>query len=178
MVQDVDDRAALEVDYDGSVARRPPPTPIIDTDYLSRYTHRVAISNSRLLTMDARGVTFRWKDYRARAKASGNGWIKAMTLPTDEFIRRFLLHVLPDGFHRIRHYGLFASAVRGSNIERIRTLLAPETKSNQPAPVETGKADDRPRCRCCGGIMTITETFARGSLPRTWSAAPIRIDTS
>ncbi|MFG1243895.1 IS91 family transposase [Xanthobacter sp. V7C-4] len=147
--------------------------------YLSRYTHRVAISNSRLLAMDDRGVTFRWKDYRARAKASGNGWIKAMTLPADEFIRRFLLHVLPDGFHRIRHYGLFASAVRAANIDRIRALLGAETQSTQPASsAEQGEADERPRCRCCGGPMIIIETFARGSLPRIWSAEPIRIDSS
>ena len=105
-------------------AKRPFAGPAAVLAYLSRYTHRVAISNSRLLVMDDRGVTFRWKDYRARAKATGDSWIKAMTLPADEFIRRFLLHVLPDGFHRIRHYGLFAGAVRAANIDRIRALLA------------------------------------------------------
>src|SRR3954465_9934116 len=93
--------------------------------YLSRYTHRVAIANSRLLALDDPGVTFRWKDYRARNGATGRAWIKTMTLRADEFIRRFLLHVLPDGFHRIRHYGLFASSQRAANIARIRSLLAP-----------------------------------------------------
>jgi len=83
---------------------------------LSCYTHRVAIANSRLLALDERGVTFRWKDYRARAGARGHEWIKTMTLPANEFIRRFLLPVLPDGFHRIRHSGLFASATRVANI--------------------------------------------------------------
>lgn len=161
-------------------AKRPFAGPAAVLAYLSRYTHRVAISNSRLLAMDDRGVTFRWKDYRARAKAVGNGWIKAMTLPVDEFIRRFLLHVLPDGFHRIRHYGLFASAVRAANIEKIRALLQAEAQeeSTQPTPSAEGKADEPPRCRCCGGIMAIIETFTRGSLPRTWSAEPIRIDSS
>ncbi|MEP9356242.1 IS110 family transposase [Xanthobacter sp. KR7-65] len=105
-------------------AKRPFAGPAAVLAYLSRYTHRVAISNSRLLAMDDRGVTFRWKDYRARAKATGDSWIKAMTLPADEFIRRFLLHVLPDGFHRTRHYGLFAGAIRAANIDRIRALLA------------------------------------------------------
>lgn len=161
-------------------AKRPFAGPAAVLAYLSRYTHRVAISNSRLLSMDDRGVTFRWKDYRAQAETSGDGWIKTMTLPADEFIRRFLLHVLPDGFHRIRHYGLFASAVRAANIERIRALLA---KEEEPAQRGEPSADEKkeraaPRCRCCGGTMTIVETFARGSLPRTWSAEPIRIDSS
>jgi hypothetical protein len=89
--------------------------------YLARYTHRVAISTSRLIARDDKGVTFRWKDYRAWGKAPGTAFIKTMTLPAGEFIRRFLLHVLPDGFHRIRHYGLFASAVRATNIARLRT---------------------------------------------------------
>ncbi len=102
-----------------------------------------------------------------------------MTLPADEFIRRFLLHVLPNGFHRIRHHGLFASAGRAANITQIRALLKAKTESAHPAPsVEQEKADERPRCPCCGGLMTIIETFARGSLPRTWSADPIRVDSS
>jgi hypothetical protein len=163
-------------------AKRPFAGPAAVLAYLSRYTHRVAISNSRLLSMDDRGVTFRWKDYRARAKTSGNGWIKTMTLPADEFIRRFLLHVLPDGFHRIRHYGLFASAVRAANIERVRALLVDQQVRASPegaTPAETIRPEAMLRCPCCAGIMTIIETFARGSAPKTWPAsASIRIDTS
>ena len=95
-------------------AKRPFAGPKAVLAYLSRYTHRVAISNSRLIRFDDRGVTFRWKDYRARGKAPGKAWIKPMTLAADEFIRRFLLHVLPSGFHRIRHYGFFASPGRAA----------------------------------------------------------------
>ena len=84
-------------------AKRPFAGPKAVLAYLSRYTHRVAISNSRLIRLDDKGVTFQWKDYRARGKAPGKAWIKPMTLEADEFIRRFLLHVLPSGFHRIRH---------------------------------------------------------------------------
>src|SRR6185436_10654626 len=88
--------------------------------YLSRYTHRVAISNRRLVAFDQQGVTFKYKDYRADGRAR----YKTMTLTTDEFIRRFLIHVLPNGFHRIRHYGLFANGNRAANIARARELLA------------------------------------------------------
>src|SRR6202012_5617256 len=85
--------------------------------YLSRYTHRVAIANSRLITFDKQGVTFKWKDYRIE----GRDRYKHMTLATDEFIRRFLIHVLPKGFHRIRHYGLLANGTRAANIAHART---------------------------------------------------------
>ena len=88
--------------------------------YLSRYTHRVAISNRRLISADETGVTFKWKDYRIE----GPGRYKTMTLSTHEFIRRFLMHVLPKGVHRIRHYGLFANGNRAANIARARELLA------------------------------------------------------
>jgi Putative transposase len=88
--------------------------------YLSRYTHRIAIANSRLVVFDGERVTFKWKDYRAKADAR----YKLMTLDADEFIRRFLIHVLPDGFHRIRHYGLFANANRADNIALARRLLS------------------------------------------------------
>ncbi|MCJ8145268.1 IS91 family transposase [Ancylobacter sp. A5.8] len=163
-------------------AKRPFAGPAAVLTYLSRYTHHVAISNSRLLSMDERGVTFRWKDYRARTKATGDGWIKAMTLSADEFIRRFLLHVLPDGFHRIRHYGLFASAVRAANIDRIRALLVDQQERASPEiapPAETIPPEATLRCRCCAGIMTIIETFAWGSAPKTWpTRTSIRIDTS
>ena len=97
--------------------------------YLSRYTHRVAISNCRLIAFDQNGVTFRYKDYRADGRAR----YKLMTLATDEFIRRFLIHVLPKGFHRIRHYGLFAKAVRADNIARARELLAVPKPQREPA---------------------------------------------
>ena len=129
--------------------------------YLSRYTHRVAISNRRLLSLDDSGVTFRFKDYR-RDGAERYG---TMTLATDEFIRRFLLHVLPRGFHRIRHYGLLASGGRRDNLARARELLAvppPPTVSDETAE----PSDHRPPCPCCGGRMIIIETFERCSQPR------------
>ena len=147
--------------------------------YLSRYTHRVAISNRRLIADDDKGVTFKVKDYRIE----GPGRYKTMTLATSEFIRRFLIHVLPHGLHRIRHYGLFASAGRAANIARARELLhVPKPPSNPTAadPIDEPPMFS-PACPCCGGRMIIIETFARGSAPRYRPAAPtlvIRIDTS
>jgi hypothetical protein len=147
--------------------------------YLARYTHRVAIANSRLITFDHSGVTFRYKDYRAGGRAR----YKRMTLATHEFIRRFLLHVLPDGFHRIRHYGLFASASRADNIARARELLAapaPQTQADDADAVDTNEppALSHP-CPCCGGRMIIIESFEPGSTPPYQPTAPaIRIDTS
>jgi len=146
--------------------------------YLSRYTHRVAIANSRLVALDDDGVTFRWKDYRANRRER----FKRMTLAVDEFIRRFLIHVLPDGFHRIRHYGLFANGGRAENIARARQLLnvpAPQTKADEPGSGD----DDGPQiapypCPCCGGRMIIIETFERGAAPRHRQTVPIWIDTS
>ncbi len=134
--------------------------------YLSRYTHRVAISNRRLVSADENGVTFKYKDYRIE----GPGRYKTMTLATDEFIRRFLIHVLPKGFHRIRHYGLLASGNRAANIARARELLAVPSLPKEPEAAETAAADEprappRP-CPCCGGRMIIIETFARGREPR------------
>jgi hypothetical protein len=143
--------------------------------YLSRYTHRVAISNSRLIAFDLQGVTFRWKDYRIE----GRDRYKRMTLATDEFIRRFLIHVLPRGFHRIRHYGLFAKAASADNIARARKLLAVPTPQAEPTDATDGN-DPHP-CPHCGGRMIIIETFARGSTPRHRPTGPmvaIRIDTS
>jgi hypothetical protein len=161
-------------------AKRPFAGPEAVLAYLSRYTHRVAISNSRLIALDDNGVTFRWKDYRARGRGNDNAWIKTMTLPTDEFIRRFLLHVLPDGFHRIRHYGLFASSVRAANLAKVRALLTgPECRGE--CCDENDAADEElhaPRCPCCGGRMTIIEVFARGCSPQTRPIGAIRIDTS
>jgi hypothetical protein len=131
--------------------------------YLSRYTHRVAISNRRLVALDERGVTFRYKDYR-RDGAARYG---TMTLNADEFIRRFLLHVLPKGFHRIRHYGLLASGGRKDNIARARQLLGVPPPAMPAEPVDQGKQPDtRPPCPCCGGRMIIIETFQRGMQPR------------
>ena len=129
--------------------------------YLSRYTHRVAISNRRLLALDERGVTFRYKDYRR----SGAERYQIMTLATDEFIRRFLLHILPRGFHRIRHYGLLASGGRRDNLARARELLA--TPPPAPEPDDAPEpSDHRPPCPCCGGRMLILETFGRYAQPR------------
>ncbi len=158
-------------------AKRPFAGPEAVLAYLSRYTHRVAIANSRLLALDERGVTFRWKDYRARDGATGREWIKTMTLAVDEFIRRFLLHVLPDGFHRIRHYGLFASATRAGNIARIRSLLAPRPASSDPQPIAANDAP-MPACPCCGGRMIIIERFRRGEAPHMRPTVAVRIDTS
>jgi putative transposase/transposase-like zinc-binding protein len=143
--------------------------------YLSRYTHRVAISNSRLIALDDAGVTFKWKDYRAK----GQERAKVMTLPVDEFIRRFLIHVLPGGFHRIRHYGLLASGTRVESIVRARELLdasAPQDK-NSDADADPSDGTSHP-CPCCGGRMIIIETFERGCSPRTRPTNAIRIDTS
>jgi len=144
--------------------------------YLSRYTHRVAISNRRLVTCDGRGVTFKYKNYRADGSARHD----VMTLATPEFIRRFLMHVLPSGFHRIRHYGLFASGSRADNIARARQLLA--TPKQQAAPADAGATDGAEQaCPCCGGRMLTIETFARGATPHhrpTASNKAVKIDTS
>jgi len=136
--------------------------------YLARYTHRVAISNSRLVSLDDRGVRFRYKDYRRNGRAR----FRTMTLMPNEFIRRFLLHVLPKGFHRIRHYGLLARATCKANIARARELIAaplpsidPSTQHAEPDLV-AATADHRPPCPCCGGRMIIVERFGRGGEPR------------
>ncbi|MDB4092246.1 IS91 family transposase [bacterium] len=132
--------------------------------YLSRYTHRVAISNSRIVSADATTVAFRWKDYRIK-----NGERqKVMRLATPEFIRRFLIHVLPDGFHRIRHYGLFASATRKANIAKARALLGAEpVKNEDPPTAEIIPLTLREPCPDCGGQMRIIEIFRRGQKPQT-----------
>jgi len=143
--------------------------------YLSRYTHRVAIANSRLITSDEQGVTFKWKDYRVK----GRNRYKRMTLATFEFIRRFLIHVLPKGLHRIRHYGLFAKNACADNIVRARELLA--ASKPEAAPSCTAADSGKPSCPCCGGRMIIVEVFERGATPRHQPTAPtnrIRIDTS
>ncbi len=128
--------------------------------YLARYTHRVAISNHRLIAFDETGVTFRYKDYRR----DGADRQRVMTLPADEFIRRFLLHVLPLRFHRIRHYGLLAASGRKAGLERIRTLLAVPPSPEVDTPEEP--SDTSPPCPCCGGRMVVVEVFERGHQPR------------
>jgi hypothetical protein len=163
-------------------AKRPFGGPQAVLAYLSRYTHRVAISNSRLIAVGDNGVAFRWKDYRA----DGHERQKVMTLATGEFIRRFLIRVLPHGFHRIRHYGLLASGTRADNIARARRLLDISTAQSSTADTATSSEASEPKppahsCPCCGGRMVIIETFERGSSPRYRPAASpivIRIDTS
>ena len=155
-------------------AKRPFAGPKAVLAYLSRYTHRVAISNSRLMALDDKGVTFKWKDYRVE----GRDRFKTMTLAAHEFIRRFLLHVLPSGFHRIRHYGLLAGAVRTRNIERVRQALAAPEGSHAETDGQAEAVSPARRCPCCGGRMIIVETFEG---PRPWrspSPSRIRIDTS
>jgi hypothetical protein len=162
-------------------AKRPFAGPAAVLAYLSRYTHRVAISNRRLVAADSRGVTFTYKDYRRE----GSERYKTMTLGPHEFIRRFLMHVLPKGFHRIRHYGLFASAGRQQNIAHVRKLLGVPAPEPQVDDVDGADGDASkppvPACPCCGGRMVIIETFERGATPRCRPAAPtrrFRIDTS
>lgn len=130
--------------------------------YLSRYTHRVAISNQRLIALDERGVTFRWKDYRAKGKAP----VKAMTLAAPEFMRRCLLHVLPSGFHRIRHYGLLSNFGRKRNLTRVRQLLQvpAEVQTVNESKAETARATFV--CPHCGASMVITATLPRQYLIR------------
>jgi hypothetical protein len=149
--------------------------------YLARYTHRVAISNSRLIAFNEDGVTFRYKDYRADGRAR----YKRMTLAPGEFIRRFLIHVLPKGFHRIRHYGLLARPSCADNIARARELIGVPMPQDHNADADAANPNEPPThshpCPCCGGRMIIIETFERGSTPRHRPTGPIvaiRIDTS
>src|ERR1700760_3080143 len=138
-------------------AKRPFAGPQAVLAYLARYTHRVAISNSRLIALDEAGVTFKWKNYRIK----GRDRLRTMTLDAAEFIRRFLLHVLPSGFHRIRHYGLFAGAVRAHNIQRVRQWLpAAQSAPQRPRAEADSEAENilpPRRCPCCGGRMIIVE---------------------
>ena len=145
-------------------AKRPFAGPEAVLTYLSRYTHRVAISNSRLIACDQRGVTFKWKDYRAKRRDR----YQTMTLATPEFIRRFLIHVLPAGFHRIRHYGLFANPVRAKQLPRLRELLAnhsADAVASTPAVVENDPPISTYICPDCGAPMIIIETFVK-QIPR------------
>jgi hypothetical protein len=131
--------------------------------YLSRYTHRVAISNSRLIKADKTGITFKYKDYRRK----GRERYKTMVLEPAEFIRRFLIHVLPHGFHRIRYYGLLANGTRVENIACARELLAvPASPKDDNAGDENETGEGTPQCPQCGGRMIVVETFERGCRPR------------
>ena len=158
-------------------SKRPFAGPKAVLAYLARYTHRVAISNSCLIAADADSITFKVKDYRVE----GPSRYTTMTLEVGEFIRRFLIHVLPKGFHRIRHYGFLAGGARDKNIAQARQLLdvAASTASNLEG---EAAADDEPQaalatpCPCCGGRMIVIETFDAGCQPRY--APTIRIDTS
>jgi len=157
-------------------AKRPFAGPEQVLAYLSRYTHRVAISNSRLIAADQNGVTFKYKDYRRK----GRDRYRTMTLEPDEFIRRFLSHVLPKGLHRIRHYGLFANGSRVKNIAKARELLGVPQASGDADNAGTDNADDLPdaqTCPRCGGRMIVIETFEAGETPRT-HPPPEGIDSS
>jgi len=142
-------------------AKRPFAGPAAVLAYLSRYTHRVAISNQRLVAFDDQGVSFRWKDYRLK----GHTRIKTMTLSADEFMRRFLLHVLPGGLHRIRHYGLIANTERRDNLARARELLQVQA----PGAETEAQAEGRPAacappsfvCPDCGAAMIVIDTLLR-----------------
>jgi hypothetical protein len=158
-------------------AKRPFAGPKAVLAYLSRYTHRVAISNRRLIAANAKTVTFKVKDYRIE----GPGRYKTMTLDTNEFIRRFLIHVLPSGFHRIRHYGLLAGGVKADNLARARKLLDTAPPAPEPGDVPSDPATPDKPCPCCGSAMRIIEVFKAGERPRhrpTAMPAAIRIDTS
>ena len=158
-------------------AKRPFSGPEAVLNYLSRYTHRVAIANSRLISMDDQGVTFKWKDYRNK----GEKRYGTMTLTPDEFIRRFLLHVLPSGFHRIRHYGMLANGGRKDNIALARKLLEDKNSKDQFDETRNDVTDSSESeeathatfiCPDCGAALIIIETFTRGQLPR---APPLRM---
>ncbi len=151
-------------------AKRPFAGPEAVLSYLARYTHRVAISNSRLISANKNAVTFKCKDYRLK----GRDRYKTMSLAPTEFIRRFLLHVLPSGFHRIRHYGLFANGSRAPNITKARELLAVREPEDS---AEENEERTPNTCPCCGGRMIVIETFERGCKPR-YATQPEGIDSS
>jgi hypothetical protein len=155
-------------------AKRPFAGPKAVLAYLARYTHRVAISNRRLIAADATSVTFKVKDYRVE----GPGRYTTMTLGMHEFIRRFLIQVLPKGFHRIRHYGLLAGGTRDKNLAQARALLEVESidAEDEPAADDVAQSALAAPCPCCGGRMVVIETFDAGCQPRY--AQVLRIDTS
>ncbi|MCB1543769.1 MAG: IS91 family transposase [Rhodoblastus sp.] len=153
-------------------AKRPFAGPTQVLAYLARYTHRVAIGNSRLVDLDDGHVRFRWKDYRVKGRAKN----KIMTLAASEFIRRFLLHVLPDGFNRIRHYGLFANGHRAAKLALCRALLdAARADTEATTQEHRDERSESPPCPCCGGRMLRVESF-EGS--RSRPSTPHKVDTS
>jgi hypothetical protein len=139
-------------------------------DYLGRYTHRVALSNNRILDVSHGQVRFRWKDYRSRGRQKS----RAMTLSADEFIRRFLIHTLPPGFRRIRYFGLMASRFRKEKLALCRNLLSDRTSELLPAPAQCGVVSAAPhpqlkRCpQCRKGILICTGIVS----PYRWPARP------
>ena len=158
-------------------AKRPFAGPRQVLAYLARYTHRVAISNSRLIALGDGKVSFRWKDYRQAGKA------KAMTLAAGEFMRRFLMHTLPNGFHRIRYYGFFANGRRADKLAQCRRLLeAPptslETSANMTSQATTASTDEVRACACCGGRMLLVETFDATQANAVRARYAIRLDSS
>jgi hypothetical protein len=156
-------------------AKRPFAGPEQVLAYLARYTHRVAIANSRLISLSNGRVSFRWKDYRQ----DGNG--KVMTLQATEFIRRFLMHTLPDGFHRIRHYGLFANGHRADMLNLCRALLDTPSSTTTPNNSDGDPPDamqDLHLCPCCGGRMKIIETFGSPYTSHGEAKDPKRFDSS
>jgi Putative transposase/Transposase zinc-binding domain len=169
--------AARRVDW-VVYAKKPFGGPARVLAYLGRYTHRVAIANSRIQACGDDHVAFTWKDYR------DGGAVKTMSLAPDEFIRRFLLHVLPDGFHRIRHFGFLANGHRGKKLALCRSLLvdkaAPAARAKEEPPTsgpgETAGVGPPP-CRECGGTMRIVAQAPRAERPRP-GATPFRCDTS
>jgi len=147
-------------------AKRPFAGPQAVLAYLSRYTHRVAISNSRLIAFDEHGVTFKWKDYRVKNGSKGRTRHKTMTLEPGEFMRRFLLHVLPGGFHRIRHYGLLANGCRKASLALVRELLCQPALAVRPTDgCDLGIQQPTFVCWHCGHAMAILQTFARAHAP-------------
>ncbi|MBT4020714.1 MAG: IS91 family transposase [Alphaproteobacteria bacterium] len=162
-------------------AKRPFAGPEAVLAYLSRYTHRIAIANSRLTSCNNKGVTFKWKDYRVKGRTRH----KVMTLTTNEFIRRFLIHVLPHGFHRIRYYGLLANGGRARNLIQVRELLGVtagrEANTTETAPNAANDNEEQTLafpCPCCGGRMIVIETFERCTQPRAPPRPQIRTATS
>jgi hypothetical protein len=139
---------------------------------LSRYTHRVAISNHRLVRANAANVAFRWKDYRIKR----GDRMKVMHLPTEELIRRFLIHVLPSGFHRVRHMGFLANGIRRERIEKTRGSLhagpAPDQTPDKDATDNPDTPNTQRQCPQRDGAMIVIETFKRGQTPK--SRAPLR----
>ena len=157
-------------------SKRPLSGPKAVLAYLARYTHRVALSNRRLIAADEKTVTFTFKDYRIE----GAGRYKTMTLATAEFIRRFLVHVLPKGFHRIRHYGLFASNVRAQNLAMMRTLIALSSLLPQlnEAPKSPTSSEEAERCPKCGARMHVILRFEGACCRRKTAPVTARFDTS